>query len=89
MSSHHWPNPCVPWRSFHFCLVVVCEKTQPHTGAVDGDDLGAAGLFGGTTSSAPRIGSSKRDHPESNQPTDEPSGPKMGVSSVGRHWRDG
>ena len=67
-----------------FCLVVVCEKTLPHARTVDGDDPGAAGLGGGTTSSAPGIGSSKRHDPASNQPTDEPSDPEVGVSSVGR-----
>src|SRR5712691_5431258 len=67
-----------------FCLVVVREKTLPHSGTFDGDDVSLAGLFGGATSSAPGISPSKRNDPESNPPTDEPSDPEVGVSSIGR-----
>ena len=64
--------------------MVVCEKTLSDSGALDGDDAGVAGVFGGTTASTTRLSTLKRHDPESNQPTDEPSDVEMGVSNVGR-----
>ena len=64
--------------------VVVCEKTLSDSGAIDGDDAGAAGIFGGTTASTTCLSTSKRHAPKSNQSTDEPSDVEVGVSNVGR-----
>src|SRR2546427_6021883 len=60
----------VPQRPVVLCLVVICEKTLSASRAVDGDDLGAVGLFGGATSGAQAISAAKRDRTEPNSPTD-------------------
>ena len=83
--SHVEGGGAVSQRPAVFCLVVVCQKTQPHGRVTHGDDAGVAGVLHGTTPPPSAIGYAPRACAEPNQSPHNVANLALGLPVVGRH----